>query len=100
VEKNLVPLNQRGSTIMLPTPENIQRVTDQAAAQREAAKQASNRAAVDFCQQYGIPRDFAFYVQRQEALVLELQRRIELLEAADRSSLTPPHMRNVEKRHA
>ena len=98
MEKNLVPMHQRGSTIMLPTPENIDRVTAEAAAKRAREADALRHQPVNLARKWGIQTELADFLQRQEALVLELQRRIAVLEAADRSSLTPPHMRNVEKR--
>jgi len=89
-----LPLAQRPGVI-IPTPENLQAVADKAAAKR--ARTAAEITPQEFGAQYGIPRDFALFMQRLEGRVIELENRVAQLEAAEKSRV-PRHLRDVEKR--
>ena len=87
-----LPLAERKG-INLPTPENLQRVADEAAAKR-------NRTVAEVTPQdrkWGVSKDMVSFLQRLEILVLEQGRRIAQLEAAETSAL-PRHMQDVERR--
>lgn len=87
-----LPLAQRPG-IVIPTPENLQAVADKASAQRN--RTAAEITPQEFGGQYGIPRDFALFIQRLEGRVIQLEREVATLRNA---SKMPAHMRDVERR--
>lgn len=91
-----LPLDRRPG-ILMPTPENLQRVADAAANKRAREVEARNTAPQDLARNWGVPRDLVFYIQRLENRVAELEREVESLRT-DRTSALPPHLRNLEKR--
>lgn|GEM_PF-5667610 len=90
-----LPLAQRPG-IVIPTPENLQAVADKAAAQHN--RTMSEVTPQEFGAQFGIPRNFAFFVQRLEARVLELERDKRDLRERVIKLERPAHMRDVERR--
>ncbi len=86
-----LPLAQRPG-INLPTPENLQRVADEAAAQRN--RTAAEVTPQEFGAQFGIPRNFALFVQRLEARVLEMERDNKDLRERVAKLERPAHMRD------
>jgi len=91
-----IPLHLRASCIP-PTPENWDRVAAEAAAKREAAAKASRNHPMSLVSQWGISLDLAQFLQRLEGKILELEKEVAILRAADTSTL-PRHMRDVERR--
>jgi hypothetical protein len=87
-----LPLDQRPG-ITLPTPANLDKIAADAAAKRNRA--AAEVTPQEFGRHYGIPRDFAQFVQRLEARVIELEREVATLRS---TSALPAHMRDVERR--
>src|SRR5258707_14965226 len=81
---NLPPHLKPG--VMEPTPENLERVAANAAAQR--ARTALQIMPQEFGRQFGIQRYFAQFVQRLEARVIELEREVATLRS---TSSLPPH---------
>jgi hypothetical protein len=67
---------------------------DAAAAALRARQGLSQSASQTLAQRTGIPHEVAQFIQRLEGQVLDLQRRVQELEAADKM----PHMRGVERR--
>lgn len=89
-----LPINQRPG-IILPTPENLDRVAADAAAKREAQTQASNCTPQSLGRSWGISVEAVQFIQRLEARVIELEREVALLRS---TSTLPPHMRDIERR--
>jgi hypothetical protein len=87
-----LPLAQRPG-IVIPTPENLQAVADKAAAQRN--RTMAEVTPQEFGAQFGIPRNFALFVQRLEARVLELERDNRDLRKRVIKLERPAHMRDV-----
>ena len=85
-----LPLAQRPG-IVLPTPANLQRVADEAAAKR--SRTAAEITPQEFGAQFGIPRNFALFVQRLESRVLEMERDNKDLRERVAKLERPAHMR-------
>jgi len=92
-----LPLAQRPG-INLPTPANLQRVADEAAAQRQRETQASNSNPHDLGRAWGVSRDMVLFLQRLEARVMELESNDKDLRERVAKLEQPAHMRNVERR--
>lgn len=86
-----LPLAQR-SGINLPTPENLDRVAADGAAKRN--RTAAEVTPQEFGKHFGIPREFALFVQRMEGRLIHLEREVETLRNASKM----PHLRDVERR--
>jgi len=90
---NLPPHMKRG--VIVPTPENLDRIAADAADKRAHESQAQNNSPSALGRAWGISRDFVLDYQRLTARVAELEREL----AAIRStSALPPHLRDVERR--
>jgi hypothetical protein len=89
-----VPLAERKG-INLPTPANLQRVTDEAAAKRQRETETRNCNPQDLGRAWGVTRDMAQFISRLEARVIELENEVARLRS---TSALPPHMRTVEVR--
>jgi hypothetical protein len=85
-----LPLDKRPG-ILMPTPENLDRVARGAEAKRNRA--ASQVPPQEFGSHFGIPRDFALFVQRLEARVIALENEIAALRQQD--SKLPAHLRTT-----
>lgn len=83
--------------INLPTPENLQRVADDAAVKRFVESKAHNVSPEALGRSWGVSREFVLFVQRLEATVIEQGREIEWLKSQSYGT-TGPHMRDVERR--
>jgi len=91
-----LPLAERKG-INLPTPENLQRVADDAAVKRFVESKTANVSPDVLGRSWGVSREFVLFVQRLEATVIEQGREIEWLKSQSYGT-TGPHMRDVERR--
>ena len=91
-----LPVAQRPG-IVIPTPKNLQRVADDAAAKRERESNASAHTPQSLGRSWGVSVELAQLIQRLEATIIEQGRRIAHLEAAETSAL-PRHLRDIERR--
>jgi hypothetical protein len=85
-----LPLHARPG-IVLPTPANLQRVADEAAAKRN--RTMAEVTPQQFGAQFGISRDFALFLQRLESRVLEMERDNKDLRERLAKLERPAHMR-------
>jgi len=90
-----LPLAQRPG-INLPTPENLDRVAADAAAKR--SRTAAEVTPQEFGQHFGIPREFALFIQRLESRTLEMERDNKDLRERVAKLERPAHMRDLETR--
>ena len=97
MEPNQIPLHMRRG-IMLPTPENIDRVAAAAEAQRAHEAEVQRKQPINLARKWNIPTELAQFLQRMEAQIIEMQNEIAYLIKRDKNSLVPPHMTYVEKR--
>jgi hypothetical protein len=81
--------------VLAPTPDNLQRVADEAAAKRASEAEVQNSSASSLGRAWGISRDFVLDYQRLTARVAELERELAALRS---TSTLPAHMRDVERR--
>jgi hypothetical protein len=89
-----LPLAQRPG-ITLPTPENLDRVAQDAADKRFIEAKAHNVSPDALGRAWGVSRDFVLFVQRLEATVIERGREIAWLRT---QIFNPPHTHNIERR--
>ena len=91
-----LPLAQRPG-LTLPTPENLDRVAQNAADKRFLESQARNVSPDALGREWGVSRNFVLFCQRLEAKVLEQEREIAWLKTQIFNQ-PAPHMRDVERR--
>lgn len=89
-----LPMNERPG-IVIPTPENLNRIAANAAAQRQRETEARNSNPQDLSRAWGVSRDMILFLQRLEGKVIELEREVAQLR---RGNNLPVHLRDVEKR--
>jgi len=92
-----LPLAQRRG-INLPTPENLQRVADEAAAKRAKETQTRNMNANELGRAWGVSRDMILFIRRLESKVIELERDYKDLRERVAKLERPAHMRDLETR--
>jgi hypothetical protein len=90
-----LPLHARPG-IVLPTPENLQRVADDAAVKRFVESKTANVSPDALGRSWGVSREFVLFIQRLEGKVIELEREVATLKSQSYS--TSPHLHNIERR--
>lgn len=91
-----LPLAQRPG-ITLPTPENLDRVAQNAADKRFLEQKAANVSPDALGREWGVSRNFVLFLQRLEAKVIEQEREIAFLKTQIFNQ-PAPHLHNVERR--
>jgi hypothetical protein len=92
-----LPIDQRPG-ITLPTPENLDRVAQDAADKRFLEQKAANVSPDALGRAWGVSRDLVLFLQRLEARALELERDNKDLRERVAKLERPAHMRDVERR--
>lgn len=91
-----LPLHLRPG-ITLPTPENLDRIAQDAADKRAFEAKAANNSPDALGRSWGVSRDLVLFLQRLEAEVIEVRRENAWLKQQIFNQ-PAPHLHNVERR--